>query len=190
MLQYALVHDLIKINNPNFTIQTTSQGKPFLDLLDYDKLAIPFPNFNFNVSHHGDYVAIASEPLCLVGIDIVSFDLPLGETVPDFIHSFSSYFSTLEWDNILNAATSNDILIQFYRYWSLKEAYVKAMGTTMDGKLMPLWRFWLIQLGERHCVAIARGPPKSADISYISTLKKVDFSEDEYDIAFDGENRG
>ncbi|KAL5067089.1 hypothetical protein RYX36_017976 [Vicia faba] len=234
MLQYALVHDLIKINNPNFTIQTTSQGKPFLDLLDYDKLAIPFPNFNFNVSHHGDYVAIASEPLCLVGIDIVSFDLPHGETVPDFIHSFSSYFSTLEWDNILNAATSNDILIQFYRYWSLKEAYVKAMGSgliqgldkvefshtnwtnisaTMDGKLMPLWRFWLIQLGERHCVAIARGPPKSADISYISTLKKVDFSEDEYDIglhlpnvdfvelsveqlvlilqkAFDGENRG
>jgi 4'-phosphopantetheinyl transferase len=54
-----------------------------LDLLDYDKLGLTiFPNFNFNVSHHGDYVAIASEPLCLVGIDIVSFDIPQGgETV-------------------------------------------------------------------------------------------------------------
>ncbi|KAI5433316.1 hypothetical protein KIW84_020554, partial [Lathyrus oleraceus] len=202
MLQYALLHDLIKSNNPFlFTIKTTSQGKPFLDLQDYDKLGITFPNFNFNVSHHGDYVAIASEPLCLVGIDIVSFDIPHGETVADFIHSFESYFSSLEWDNILNAPTSNHVLIQFYRYWSLKEAYVKAMGSglieglnkvefshtnwtnisaTMDGKLMDLWRFWLIELGERHCVAIARGPPKSADISYISTLKKVDFTEHEY----------
>jgi len=31
-------------------------------------------------------------------------------------------------------------------------------------------------------VAIARGPPTSADISYKSTLKKVGFSEDEYNI--------
>ena len=83
---------------------------------DYDKLGLTFPNFNFNVSHHGDYVAIASEPLCLVGIDIVSFDMPQGETVAEFIHFFSSYFSTLEWDNIVNAGASNDVLIEFYRY--------------------------------------------------------------------------
>jgi 4'-phosphopantetheinyl transferase len=31
-------------------------------------------------------------------------------------------------------------------------------------------------------VAIARGPPKSADISYKSTLKKIQFTEDEYNI--------
>lgn len=208
MLQYALLYDLIKMNKPffpqhNFIIQRTSQAKPFLDLLDYDKLGLTFPNFNFNVSHHGDYVAIASEPLCLVGIDIVSFDMPQGETVAEFIQFFSSYFSTLEWENIVNAGTSNDVLIQFYRYWSLKEAYVKAMGSglieglnkvefshtnwtnisaTMDGKVMALWRFWLIELGERHCAAIVRGPPTSADISYKSTLKKVDFTEDEYNI--------
>jgi hypothetical protein len=24
---------------------------------------------------------------------------------------------------------------------------------TMDGKIMALWRFWLIELGERHCVS-------------------------------------
>ncbi|KAK2400433.1 4'-phosphopantetheinyl transferase superfamily [Trifolium repens] len=204
MLQYALLYDLIKINIP-FIIKRTSQNKPYLDLLDYDKLGLTiFPNFNFNVSHHGDYVAIASEPLCLVGIDIVSFDIPQGgETVAEFIRVFSSYFSTLEWDNIVNAGTSDDVLIEFYKYWSLKEAYVKAMGSglieglnkvefshsnwknisaTMDGKVMDLWRFWLIELGERHCVAIARGPPKSADISYKSTLKKVEFTEDEYNI--------
>lgn len=79
-------------------------------------MGLTFPNFNFNVSHHGDYVAIASEPLCLVGIDIVSFDMPQGETVAEFIQFFSSYFSTLEWENIVNAGTSNDVLIEFYRY--------------------------------------------------------------------------
>lgn len=75
-----------------------------------------FPNFNFNVSHHGDYVAIASEPICLVGLDIVSYSRPENETIPDFIQHFSSYFSTSEWDKINNAGTCDQILNEFYRY--------------------------------------------------------------------------
>lgn len=60
------------------------------------------------------------------------------------------------------------------RYWSLKEAYVKAIGSgvteelnkvefshtswinisaKVDGKVMTEWRFWLFELGERHCVS-------------------------------------
>lgn len=81
-----------------------------------NKAGMDFPNFNFNVSHHGDYVAIASEPLCLVGLDIVSCTIPLRETIPEFVQNFSSYFSSFEWDNILNAGTSDEILIEFYRY--------------------------------------------------------------------------
>lgn len=77
-----------------------------------------FPNFNFNTSHHGDYVAIASEPLCLVGLDIVSNVIPWKETVTEFIQNFSSYFSNLEWDNIITSGNSNDILFEFYRYIS------------------------------------------------------------------------
>lgn len=81
-----------------------------------DKVGLEFPNFNFNVSHHGDYVAIASEPLCLVGLDIVSCIIPCRETVPQFVQNFSSYFSSLEWDKITNAGTCDEILIEFYRY--------------------------------------------------------------------------
>ncbi|WJX88975.1 hypothetical protein P8452_71010 [Trifolium repens] len=33
-------------------------------------------------------------------------------------------------------------------------------------------------------VAIARGPPKSADIGYKSTLKKIQFTENEYNIDY------
>lgn len=78
-----------------------------------------FPNFNFNVSHHGDYVAIASEPVCLVGLDIVSYTIPINETADKFIQSFSSYFSSLEWDNIFNAGSSDEMLRIFYRYSDL-----------------------------------------------------------------------
>ncbi|KAL5193953.1 L-aminoadipate-semialdehyde dehydrogenase-phosphopantetheinyl transferase [Glycine soja] len=84
-----------------------------LDYQDYDKFGLRFPNFNFNVSHH----------------DIVSYDVPLGETITEFIQFFSSYFSSLEWDNIVNSGTSNDVLTEFYRHWSLKEAYVKPIGS-------------------------------------------------------------
>ncbi|XP_027364373.1 L-aminoadipate-semialdehyde dehydrogenase-phosphopantetheinyl transferase-like [Abrus precatorius] len=200
MLQYALVYDLFQIPFSRILIQRTPQGKPYLD---YDKLDLRFPNFNFNVSHHGDYVAIASEPVCLVGIDIVSYAVPQGETISEFIQFFSSYFSNLEWNNIVNAGTSDDVLIEFYRYWSLKEAYVKAIGSglteglnkvefshtswtnisaKMDGKVMTEWRFWLFELGDRHCVSIARVHPISAAMSYRTTLKKVDFTEDEYNL--------
>ncbi|KAE9621145.1 hypothetical protein Lal_00018945 [Lupinus albus] len=198
MLQYALVYDVMEIPFPQIIIKRTLEGKPYLE---YDEFGCKFPNFNFNVSHHGDYVAIASEPLCLVGLDIVSFDIPKGETIAEFIRCFSSYFSNSEWDNILNAGTPDDVLIEFYRYWSLKEAYVKAIGSgvtdelskvefshtswtdisaKVDGKVMTEWRFWLFELGERHCASIARGHPRSAVMSYKSTLKKVEFSEDEY----------
>jgi len=80
------------------------------------KVGVEFPNFNFNVSHHGDYVAIASEPLCLVGVDVVCCTEPEKEPVPEFIENFSSYFSSLEWDNIINTGTSDEILVDFYRY--------------------------------------------------------------------------
>lgn len=87
---------------------------PFL-LKECDKDVTEFPNFNFNVSHHGDYVAIASEPLCLVGLDIVSCTIPWKETVSEFIRNFSSYFSRLEWDFIIGAGNEEQILVEFYR---------------------------------------------------------------------------
>lgn len=61
-------------------------------------------------------MAIASEPICLVGVDIVSFFTPEKETVLEFIQNFSTYFSRLEWDNIVKAGSDDEILLEFYRY--------------------------------------------------------------------------
>ncbi|KAF5470143.1 hypothetical protein F2P56_010676 [Juglans regia] len=173
----------------------------FLLLQEYDKAGLEFPNFNFNVSHHGDFVAIASEPLCLVGLDIVSCVIPLKETVLEFVQNFSSYFSRLEWDNIVNAGSSDDILAEFYRYWCLKEAYVKAIGSGLaygldkvefhntrwtsisvkiNGEDVREWKFWLFELGKRHWVSIARGHPRSATESYKRKLKRIEFNNEDY----------
>ncbi|KAL6009813.1 hypothetical protein ACLOJK_000242 [Asimina triloba] len=74
-----------------------------------------FPNLNFNASHHGDYVGIASEPLCLVGLDIVSHTIPKQETAQEFIGHFSTYLTRLEWNKIVNAGSADEILAEFYR---------------------------------------------------------------------------
>lgn len=81
----------------------------------HDKV-LEFPNFNFNVSHHGDYVAIASEPVCIVGVDIVSHSIPTNETAEEFVRNFSAYFSSLEWHHVISARNSDEMLKVFYRH--------------------------------------------------------------------------
>lgn len=53
-------------------LQRTSKGKPYLanNLLGINS------NYNFNISHQGDYAVLAAEPELQVGIDIMKTDLP------------------------------------------------------------------------------------------------------------------
>ncbi|CAN1834546.1 L-aminoadipate-semialdehyde dehydrogenase-phosphopantetheinyl transferase [Linum perenne] len=211
LLQYSLVNEVMGIGFDEIVIKRTLEGKPYLvsQEQECDRVQAGLPNFNFNVSHHGDYVAIASEPLCLVGVDIVSCTKPDGETIETFIQAFRSYFSRLEWDNVNNAASPDETLAKFYssfsmfcRYWSLKEAYVKATGSglstgldkvefrhdnwtnitiSIDGELDEEWRFQLHELPKRHWLSIARGHPKAAVESYKATMKGTVFSEEEFE---------
>ncbi|CAA2973702.1 L-aminoadipate-semialdehyde dehydrogenase-phosphopantetheinyl transferase-like isoform X1 [Olea europaea subsp. europaea] len=198
LLQYALVHQVLGIPFDEIIIRRTPEGKPYLVC---DNMKLAFPNFNFNASHHGDYVAIASEPICLVGLDIVSHSVPKNETAYEFVQNFSSYFSSSEWNHIMHAGSSDEMLHIFYRYWCLKEAFVKAMGTGVGyklddvefhhmnwnnifvevaGKELKDWKFWLLDLGRNHSVCIARGQPRAATTSYRTTLKQIKFDDEEY----------
>ncbi|OMO62586.1 4'-phosphopantetheinyl transferase superfamily [Corchorus olitorius] len=198
LLQYALVLEALGIPYQEVVIKRTLEGKPFLEC---GRVCLDFPNFNFNVSHHGDYVAIASEPLCLVGLDIVSHKIPEKETVLEFIHNFTSCFSSSEWDQIVTAGSNDEILTEFYRFWCLKEAFVKAIGSGLayglhkvefhhtswtnifvkvDGVEDANWRFWLSELGKGHLVSVAKGHPRSATENYKRTLKQIQVSQEEY----------
>uniref|UniRef100_A0A7C9D8L9 holo-[acyl-carrier-protein] synthase n=1 Tax=Opuntia streptacantha TaxID=393608 RepID=A0A7C9D8L9_OPUST len=202
LLQYAVVHEVLGIPFYKIMIRRTVEGKPYLE---YDKIRHEFPNFNFSVSHHGDFVAIASEPLCLVGLDIVSHVIPVKETIPEFIDHFTPYFSSTEWSKITNSGTCDNMLEELYRYWSLKEAFVKAIGSGLGysldalefhhhnwtnislkihGKEVRHWRFWHFVLRKRHYVSIARGHPHMATESYKKAFGQIDFEEDEYNVGF------
>lgn len=63
-----------KLNIPwnNIRLQRTAKGKP---VLAKDSLN-PYPNFNFNVSHQGDYAVLAAEPELQVGIDVMKTSFP------------------------------------------------------------------------------------------------------------------
>lgn len=119
LLQYSLVHHLLRIPFHLINIRRTTEGKPYLQ-----NNSSGFPNFNFSTSHHGDYVGIASEPLCLVGLDIVSVSEPHGETAAEFVSNFSSCLTDHEWSCIVRAGTPRDVLTEFYRYTFLHREFI------------------------------------------------------------------
>lgn len=45
----------------------TKEGKPYLANSPLPEAVAVLPNFNFNVTHHGGVVAIATEPAAIVG---------------------------------------------------------------------------------------------------------------------------
>ncbi|KAK2499990.1 hypothetical protein MC885_002595 [Smutsia gigantea] len=72
-----------KLNIPwnNIRLQRTAKGKP---VLAKDSLN-PYPNFNFNISHQGDYAVLAAEPELQVGIDIMKTSFPGNALKESFI---------------------------------------------------------------------------------------------------------
>lgn len=78
---------------------TTEKGKPFFHVPPH--VDTPFPNWNYNVSHHGDFVGIASEPVCLVGLDIMNArERPRRNSANEFFRSFHRQLSGAEWGAI------------------------------------------------------------------------------------------
>uniref|UniRef100_A0A0D9XNT8 Uncharacterized protein n=1 Tax=Leersia perrieri TaxID=77586 RepID=A0A0D9XNT8_9ORYZ len=195
LLQYSLVHHALGIPPQQIHINRTLEGKPYLENKN-----VAFPSFNFNTSDQGDYVGIASEPLCLVGLDIASISKPQGETMLEFIKNFTSNLTEHEWNCIVSSGCHDEMLTEFYRYWCLKEAFVKAIGAgvgfglrrlefhhknwtnislCIDGEEARKWRFWLCKIDEMHLASIAKGNPDDAIESFKRTLSDVVVQEEE-----------
>ena len=92
-------------------IKLTKFKKPYLD-----------DSFDFNISHSGEFIVCA---ICLtgkVGVDIE-------EIKPVLPEEFKMYFSNNEWDTIIQ---SNNSIVTFYKYWTQKEAFLKAIGMGLN----------------------------------------------------------
>ena len=105
----------------------------------YNKpLLVHPPGYHYNISHAGDWVvcAFGNQP---VGID-VEFMKPIAFDIA------GRFFSAQEFDR-LNRLEESEKLTYFYRIWTLKESYVKAVG---KGLSIPLDSFSVRLEGEAY----------------------------------------
>ncbi|UOK49130.1 4'-phosphopantetheinyl transferase superfamily protein (plasmid) [Bacillus tropicus] len=101
--------------------------------LSYNKYGKPYfrdvPNFHFNISHSGKWLVCATDNNP-IGIDIElikPIDLRIAER----------FFTTEEYQHLKKQHEYNQLSC-FYDFWTLKEAFVKAIG---KGLIVPLNSF-------------------------------------------------
>jgi len=104
----TLLQRRIKGFNPSL-IKRNEHGKPILEGLPY----------SFNLSHSGDVFALLITSFSQCGVDIQSVEDPL-----KFDEAFRSVFTDREYGLLKEKGKAGDC----FQLWSLKEAYVKALG--------------------------------------------------------------
>jgi 4'-phosphopantetheinyl transferase len=109
----------------------TAYGKPYL---------IDYPDINFNLSHSGNLMLLAVSRVGKVGIDI-----EVAQTPPrDFSGLIKKCFAVEEqlyWQQLPEIIKP----MEFYRFWTRKEALVKAIGHGLS-------------VGLQHCVIATEAP--------------------------------
>ena len=152
LLQRMVCHRVTGVPHADVTIKRTKGRKPFLSreapargdgATTTNTTTVPtvptMPdarNFNFNVSHEGDFVVLASEPDVVVGVDVAAPGQARRRgkdgrtpTAEEMLRTFSSVFTEREKDAVrAGGATDDERETVFRQLWSLKEALVKAMG--------------------------------------------------------------
>jgi len=106
--------------SPN-TIQFhyTPLGKPYLKNV----------TLNFNVSYSKNCIVIAITDSILVGIDVEYYNQAF-----DYLSIAGQFFTKNEYSNLL-AFPPEERCLAFYRYWTLKEAFLKAIGKGLHAPL-------------------------------------------------------
>ncbi len=96
--------------------ETGPYGKPFLA---NDNL--PFP-INFNLSHSGEWIVLAFSPDGPIGIDIEKPRISI-----DSLKIIKRFFHPAEF-HIFSSMEENDRELLFFRYWTIREAFLKGLG--------------------------------------------------------------
>jgi 4'-phosphopantetheinyl transferase len=145
----------------------------------FPEWARQYEGFNASISHAGDAVVFVSERDLLCGVDLMPIELPPGAaSEAELFQQLNTVMTASEWTGIRQSASP---LRAFYQHWTVKEAYVKALGVGLgmelhrieptsapaaaaaaslcvDGRSAGAWRVGWHAIGGLYVVAVAAGP--------------------------------
>jgi 4'-phosphopantetheinyl transferase len=128
----------------------TAHGKPHL---------LPLPGrtpISFNLSHSGGLavIGIASGPEIGIDIEFVERDFPIADTARRVL-------TETEFDRL--ASLPNHLRIpEFYRFWTMKEAYLKGVGTGFTRE-MNSFEVSVLRGKPAHCCGVADLPENGGE---------------------------
>lgn len=134
--RYAIIKKW-NLKNNEINIGQNNYGKPYI--LNYE-------NMHYNVSHSGEWVA------CVVNTSVVGIDL---QEIQENKWNIAEHFFSQEENKYLCSLEQEQRLYAFYDIWSLKEAYIKAIGKGLYQSLDEFSiikeddRFWLYINGKK-----------------------------------------
>jgi len=132
MLQRWLVRSKLGLEkDTGFDILRTPENKPYAFCGNNpDGGDTPLSFWNYNLSHHGRYVGLASHATRLVGVDIV--DISTRTSMVNTAHAYAMLFKGQlhpeELQAILAQSSELRAYALFFVIWSLKESFIKAVG--------------------------------------------------------------
>lgn len=105
-------------------IEKGDHGKPFIKNKE---------EFKYNISHSGKYVILAysnDENVKAIGADVECI-----RKKDDDMRIAHRFFTAHETDYISNSVECSDEDVRFYKVWTMKEAYIKLLGTGLATRL-------------------------------------------------------
>lgn len=146
--------------------------------IKYNKYDRPFLNkdFDFNISHSGEYVLIAIAKKVRLGIDI--------EKIKKIeFNDFHNVMSEEQWQDIHKSSNMEET---FFKYWTIKESVIKADSRGISIPLLDLhvkdnkihldnmiWHIHPLSIDSEYSICLATNV-ENVDISF----KYVDFYKD------------
>ncbi len=134
LLRYVL-QNKFNLSQKQIHLKYNNYGKPSLCGLN---------NLFFNISHSGSWI------ICGVGDDNIGLDI---EEIKEINMNVAKRFFTKEEYNSILAVSKQEQIQLFYKYWILKESYIKAEG---KGLGIPLNSFFF-QIDRRKIILLCRG---------------------------------
>lgn len=196
--QYLLTRALVRTSLSNYYPVNPAAWK--FSKNDYGKPEICHPDIDlpiqFNLSHTNGLILCGITRNNAIGVDVEDTQRTTRAALADL----SSYFSMQEIED-LNRLPTQQQMLRFFDYWTLKESYIKARGM---GLAIPLrqfsfhfvtdrltrfsidpqlkddadqWRFWRIALTTRYRIAVATRTENNQFT--VKGLKSVPLKEDE-----------